>query len=771
LLVVDQFKNSFRHSSLKPPDSTDPIHFPSEPRGRLKSFPLTPFMKVSSVSASPVMDRRHFLKASAVAGGGLLVGMYLRMGGSSARAEGATNTGEEFSPNAFIRIAPSGAVSLIAPNSEMGQGAKTALPMILAEELDVPWSQVTVTQGDLNPAYGRQAAVGSGSTPGNFAPLRRAGATARAMLVAAAAQMWSVPAAECTTENGAVLHPASNRRAGYGELTAKAAALPVPATVTLKDPKSFTLIGTRVPGVDNRKIVSGQRLFGLDLKLPGMVYATYTKCPVFGGALASADLEAVKARPGVRAVFALEGIAGLPSGVAIVADSTWSAFSATKALQVKWNEGAGISQDSDEMAKQAAALAQAAPAPALAPGVTVVEAAYHYPFLAHATLEPQNCTALFKGGVMEMWVPSQVPGSGQHLVVQGLGLAPHNVVVHVTRLGGGFGRRGSNEFSLEVAAIAQKMEGTPVKLTWLREQDFAHDNYRSNGWHYFSAGLGPEGRVVALHDSFVKMQGGPGDMTGGGFPFNAVPGSRVQSQKLPPGVPTGYWRAPGDNGNTWATQSFVDELAHAAGQDPLAFTLGLLAAIPSGHSAAMPEGRRAGRGASFDPGKMIAVLNLAAEKAAWGQPRGRGEGQGLAITHTNDAYVAIVAEVKVSRSGELAIQKIIAVVDAGLIINLSSAEAQVQGAMLDGISAAWFQRITIKRGAAVETNFDRYPQMRMPHSPIAMEVHFIKSVASPTGLGEPGLPPAAPAICNAIFAATGKRIRTLPFAGEDLTWS
>ncbi len=717
------------------------------------------------------MDRRAFIKVSALAGGGLLVGTYLRFGDSPALAETAPVGATNFVPNAFISIAPNGAVSLIAPNSEMGQGAKTALPMIVAEELDVPWDQVSITQGDLNPAYGRQMAVGSMSTPTNFVPLRQAGAMARALLVEAAAQTWGVPAAECMTENGAVLHRATTRRATYGEFAAKAAALPPPANVTLKDPKNFELIGTRVPGVDNAKIVTGQPLFGIDQKLPGMVYATYTKCPVFGGDFVSANLDEIKAKPGVRDAFALEGIKGLPSGVAVVADSTWNAFIATKALRVQWDEGAAVSQDSDEMAKQADVLAKAAPPAALAPGVKAVEAIYHYPFLAHATLEPQNCTALFKNGVMEMWTPTQIPGSGHNLVTNGLGIIAPNVIVHVTRLGGGFGRRGSNEFSLEVAAIAKKLEGTPVKLTWTREQDFAHDNYRSNGWHHFHAGLDEAGKVVALHDSFVKMQGGPGDMTGGGFPFNAVPGSQVKSGKLPAGIPTGYWRAPGDNGNIWATQSFVDELAHAAGRDPLAFTLDLLASMPA---AVAPDGGGRGRGGrgggGFDAAKMTAVLKLAAEKAGWGQARPRGEGQGFAITHTNNAYVAIVAEVKVSPAGELAIQKLTAAVDAGLIINLSSAESQVQGAMLDGISAAWFQKITIKRGAAAQTNFNDYPMLRMNQSPPVVEVHFVKSLAAPTGLGEPGLPPAAPAVCNAIFAASGKRIRTLPLISESLKW-
>ncbi|MEP6496085.1 MAG: molybdopterin cofactor-binding domain-containing protein [bacterium] len=716
-------------------------------------------MKTSRESSPPVVDRRHFIKVSALAGGGLLVGTYLRFGSSVAHAETVPVTAENFAPNAFISIAPSGAVSIIAPNSEMGQGIKTSLPMIVAEELDVAWEKVTIVQGDLNPAYGRQSSVGSGSTIGNFGALRLAGATARAMLIAAAAETWGVPAAECTTERSTVVHAASKRRAAYGELVAKAATLTPPASAPLKDPKDFKLIGTRVPGVDNQKIVTGAPLFGIDVKLPGMVYATYTKCPVFGGKVKSANIDEVKARPGVRDAFVLDGIDGLTSGVAIVADSTWNAFSATDALRVQWDEGAGVSQNSAEMARQAEQLAKTTPPAPLPDGAKTVEAAYHYPFLAHATLEPQNCTALFKNGVMEMWTPTQLPASGQGLVTRGLGIAPKDVIVHITRLGGGFGRRGSNEFSIEVAAIAKKLDGTPVKLMWTREHDFAHDNYRSNGWHYFTAGLDGSGKVVALHDAFVKMQGGPGDMSAGGFPFIAVPGSQVKSSKLPAGIPTGYWRAPGDNGNVWATQSFVDELAHAAGREPLAFTLDLLGALAPG----------AARG--LDAAKMTTVLKLATEKAGWGAPRQRGDGMGFAITHTNNAYVAIVADVTVSREGVLAIKKLTAVVDAGTIINLSSAESQVQGAMLDGISAAWFQKITIERGAAAQTNFDDYPMLRMNHSPPLVEVHFIKSAAPPTGLGEPGLPAAAPAVCNAIFAATGKRVRTLPIIGESLKWS
>ncbi len=374
------------------------------------------------------------------------------------------------------------------------------------------------------------------------------------MLVAAAAQTWGVPESECTTERSSVIHAASKRRATYGELVAKAATLTPPTNPQLKNPDDFKLLGTRVAGVDNQKIVTGAPLFGIDVKLPGMVFATYTKCRTFGGKVKSANVDEVKKRLGVRDAFVLDGIDGLTPGVAIVADSTWNAFSATDALRVEWDEGPVASQSSAEMARQADQLAKSTPPGPLPEGAKAVDAVYHYPFLAHATLEPQNCTAVFKNGVMEMWTPTQIPASGQGLVTRGLGLAPKDVIVHITRLGGGFGRRGSNEFSIEAAAIAKRLEGTPVKLMWTREHDFAHDNYRSNGWHYFTAGLDGSGKLVALHDAFVKMQGGPGDMSAGGFPFIAIPGSEVKSSKLPPGIPTGYWRAPGDNGNVWATQ-------------------------------------------------------------------------------------------------------------------------------------------------------------------------------------------------------------------------
>jgi len=717
-------------------------------------------------TAAASLDRREFLKLGTWAGGALLVGTYLDFGAATAQgaAGGFGGALTPPDPNVFIHITPDNKVALMAPNSEMGQGAKTALPMIIAEELDVPWSSVTVYQADLNPAYGRQAAVGSGSTSGNYARLRQAGAMARAKLIHAAELKWSVPAATCTAANGVVSHLPSGRTATYGELAEAAAALPVPSDYPLKDPKDFKLIGTRVAGVDNPKIVTGQALFGIDQKLPGLLYAAYVKCPVYGGKPVSANLEEVKKLPGVRDAFILDGVRGLTSGVAIVANSTWNAFSASEKLTVQWDEGAGAGQNSDDFAKQAEVLGKT---PAVAPveGAKNLEAVYHYPFLAHATLEPQNCTALFKNGVMEMWCPTQVPSSGQGLVTQGLGLAADKVVVHVTRVGGGFGRRGSNEFSLEVAVIAQKFEGTPIKLTWMREHDMRSDNFRSNGWHYFNGAVDGSGKIVALADHFVKIQGQVGGMNGGGFPFNAVAGSSVQQSLIPGNIPTGYWRAPGDNGNCWAVQSFLDELAHAAGRDPVAFQSELQLAQRPG------AGGRGGAGGAANGAKMNDVIKLAAEKANWGKQLPRGQGRGLATSFTNGSMVAIVAEVTVSPAGELKVDRLVAAVDAGLVVNLSSAEAQVQGAMIDGLGAAWFLKITIVKGRTEQDNFDQYPLLRMSSAPTAVEVHFIPSQAAPNGLGEPALPPVAPAVCNAIFAATGKRVHTLPISGEDLKWS
>ena len=677
-------------------------------------------------------------------------------------------------PNVFIKITPDNVVTLVSKNPEIGQGIKTALPMIIAEELDVPWDSVVVAQADLNAAYGSQQSVGSTSMPNNYTPMRRLGATARALLVAAAAQKWSVAAAECTTEKGAVLHGPSGKRATYGELAAVAAALPMPdpASVTLKDPKNFKIIGTRIPGVDNARIVTGQPLFGIDQKQPGMVYAVYEKAPVFGAKVASANLDEIKKMPGVKDAFVLDdSMSGLAPGVAIVGDSTWTVFKARLALKVQWADSPYGKQSTDDFKAQAAALSKTAGQPlgtpagdttTLPPGAKSVEAAYQFPYLAHATLEPMNATALVKDGKVELWVPTQIPGNAQQAVTRGLGLTADKVTVHVTRSGGGFGRRGINEFALEAAAIAQKVEGTPVKLTWAREQDMQHDFYRAGGWHFFKGSMDAAGKLYSWYDHFItyglnntQRVGQAAGLGVGDFPAGLAPNFLVQQSLISSNVPMGFMRAPGNNAHTWAIQSFLDELAHAGGRDPLELRLEILAGD---------------RTTPFSSARMRDVIKLAAEKGAWGKKLPQGQGQGIAFDYCHRGYVATVADVTVSQDGTLKVNKLTTAVDVGPIVNLSSAESQVQGGLIDGLAMARFLEITLDAGQVQQNNFDDYPLSRLTDAP-PVEVHFLQTDNPPTGLGEPALPSAAPAVCNAIFAATGKRIRTLPMSGTDLSWS
>lgn len=738
---------------------------------------------------SQLLSRRSFIKATALAGGGLLLGNYF--GFRSATEALATQPLEaplagatHFSPSAFIRILPNGSVTLIAKNPEIGQGVKTSLPMILAEELEVPWENVTVEQAGLDSALGPQFAGGSSAIPSNYDSLRRVGATARTMLVQAAAQMWNVPENECTAEKGAVLHKASGKRATYGELVAKASALPVPdeRTVILKDPKDFKILGSRVAGVDNHKIVTGQPLFGIDQQPPGLLYAVYEKCPVFGGKVKEANLNEVKKLAGVKDAFVIEGgdeRSSLSPGVAIVADSTWSAFKARQALKVTWDELEKDDQSSASFAQQAEAFSKGQPQKeihligdpdaAFSSAAKTIEVAYHFPYLAHATLEPQNCTALFKDGTLELWAPTQTPAQGQDMAARLLGIPKEKITLHLTRSGGGFGRRLANDYLVEAAAIAQKTEGFPVKVTWAREQDMQHDNYRTAGWHFLKGSVDGDGKLTAWDDHIVALgrnqtRRGEAEVGREEFPSAFVPNFRLGSSVISSNVPMGAWRAPGANANAFVFISFLDELAHAAGRDPLAFGLELL-----GEAREVSAGGRRGR--AFETGRMKDAMQLAADKAGWPKKLPRGQGQGLAYYFSFGAYVAIVADVTVSRDGKLRVDKLTAGVDAGPIINLSAAENQVQGALTDGLSAAWFQEITIDQGRTQQSNFHDYQLLRISDAPASMEVHFVKSAVHPSGLGEPALPPTAPAICNAIFAATGKRIRTLPFRQTNLSWN
>ncbi len=743
---------------------------------------------MSLPTLSGPIDRRNFLRFSALGGGALVLGFYLKSGASGAAAEvvNASAGATEFSPNAFIRIAANGTVTLMSKQPEIGQGIKTSLPMIIAEELDVNWKDVVVQQADLNQQlYGNQSAGGSTSTPNNYDNFHKLGATAHAMLVEAAAQTWGVPAGECSTEGGAVLHRGSSKSLKYGELVAKAATLPVPASAPLKNPKDYKLLGTRVGGVDNPKIVTGQPLFGIDTKLPGMLYAVYEKCPVFGGKVVSANLDQVKALPGVKDAFVLEGTtntAGLSPGVAIVADSTWAAFSARKQLKVTWDEGKFANDSWDAFSAKAKELS-AQPGhtqvhkdgdvdTALAGAAQTITAEYSYPFISHLSIEPQNCTAHFKDGKMEIWAPSQSPAGGNGMITQLLGIPAANITVHMMRAGGGFGRRLTSDFIIEAAAIAQKVPA-PVKLTWSREDDLHHDQFRAGGFHFLKGGIDANGKIVGWKNHFVtfgSMRPGrdgaaPSVQTGSGgalqkdqFPAMFLDNYFAEQSVMECNIPMGPWRAPGNNVFSFVMQSFIDELAHAAGRDPLEVRLELLSQKKSGN---------------YDAARMLGVTKLVAEKAGWNPKRfAKGQGQGIAFHFSHQGFIAMVAEVTVSKEGQLKVDRVVAACDVGAqIVNLSGAENQVEGSIVDGLGTMMFQELNIERGRIVQNNMTEYPMIRITDAPTKIEVHFLRTNNKTTGLGEPALPPVAPAIGNAIFAATGKRVRQFPISRTDLRWS
>jgi isoquinoline 1-oxidoreductase beta subunit len=626
------------------------------------------------------VDRRSFLRVTAIAGGGILLGSYIKFG-ETAEAFAAGTAAAETAIGNFIRITPDGIVTIIAKNPEIGQGVKTMLPMLIADELDVDWKNVRIEQAPLDTTkFQGQSAGGSTATPTNWEPMRRVGAAARAMLVAAAAQQLGVPEAELETASGVVRHRASRKEVKYGELVGKAATLTAPdlATVKLKDPKDFKIIGTRVTGVDVKDIVRGQAKFGIDMVLPGMLYASYVKCPVFGGKAVKANLDEIKSQPGIKHAFIVDqagqgGLMGLLSGVAVVGDNWWLVQQARRKLDVTWDEGATASQSSEGFASQAAALSKQAPHQnlrkdgdfdgAMKSAAKTAEGAYFYPFIAHAPLEPQNTTALFKDGKIEIWSPTQTPAGGRGIVQSALELKPEDITIHISRSGGGFGRRLSNDYMVEAAAIAKQIPGVPVKLLWTREDDITHDPYRPAGFHYFSGGTDASGKLVAWRDHFVTFgsDGRPvssAALGGTEFPARFIPNFVIDQSLIPLGVPTGPLRAPGSNGIAFAVQSFIDELAHAAGKDPVQFRLELLAnEQPAPAQAAQPAGAPGGgRGgpppAGFDGKRMAGVLQMVAERSGWGkQNLPKGTGMGVAFHFSHRGYFAEVVQATVSKDG------------------------------------------------------------------------------------------------------------------------
>lgn len=726
------------------------------------------------------LDRRTFLKMTAVAGGAFALGLY-KISLVFAQEHGQPPA---FVAVAFIRIDPSGMVTLMAKNPELGQGVKTMLPMLIAEELDVDWNDVRIEQADVHPElFGPQFAGGSTATPINWEPLRRVGAAYRQMLIAAAAQTWGVPESECASNCGKVVHSSSNRIFLYGELAAKAAAVTPPdlRSVKLKDPKDYRIIGHSHHGVDNHAIVTGEPIFGIDIKVPGMLHAVIQRCPVFGGKVKSANLDEVGKLPGVRKVLVIEGTItsepvagwepGMEAGVAILADSWWQAQIARKKLKVEWDYGRGANQNSEGFASRAAELLKSPPAnfvrsygdvdTTLRSSAKVLKAVYAYPFLAHGALEPQGTTAAFNDGKLEIWSTSQMPAEGRALVASTMSIDPTNVVVHMRRAGGGFGRRLQNDSMVEAAWIARQA-GTPVKLVWSREDDFTHDSYRPGGTILLNGGLDAQGKLVAWSEHLITFGEGKtvvqsGDIRGDQFPGGFVPNYSLGTSTVPLWLRCGALRAPGDNAYAFVHQCFLDELAVAAGRDPLEFQYDILDSAPASGTKVDPSNPDL-----LNPERMKGVLSLAAEKSGWrDRKKTPGRGMGLGVHFCHLGYFAMVADLSVDGQNRVTVHHVWAAGDIGShIINPAAAENLCFGGIIEGLSHMQ-QEITLVSGRVEQTNYHQHPMLRMRQSPL-IEVFWNRSEFAPTGLGEPVVPPILPAISNAIFAATGKRIRALP---------
>ena len=706
------------------------------------------------------LSRRQFLSASAALGGGLLIGFTTGRSISAAGAAEKVASGP-FTPNAFIRIDPNGQVTLIMPYVEMGQGTYTSIPMLIAEELEVDLKQVRLEHAPpneklyANPLLGVQATGNSNAIRGGWQPLRQAGATARTMLVAAAAKRWNVDPGSCRAQSGEVIHAATGRKIKYGELAADAARMPVPEKVTLKRAEDFKLIGTPAKRLDTPSKVNGSAVYGIDARPPGVKIATLVQSPVFGGRVKSVEDAAAKAVKGMRQIVRLDDC------VAVVADHMGAAKKGLAALKIEWDDGAHAKLNTNDVAVELekATLNPGAVAQnvgdvdkAMASAVAKVEAIYQVPFLAHATMEPMNCTVHVRKDGCEIWVGNQAIARCQAAAAKITGLPLEKVVLHNHLIGGGFGRRLESDGVARAVQIAQQVDG-PVKVVWTREEDIQHDMYRPYFFDRISAGLDEKGKPVAWNHRFAGSsiiarwlppgfnKGLDPDTTEGAIDLvYALPNLHVEYLRVePPGIPTAFWRSVGPSHNVFVTESFIDELAAAAKQDPVAYRRALLDKTP----------------------RAKAVLELAAEKAGWGQPLPERIGRGVSLQFAFATYMAQVAEVEVAKDGTVRVRRVVCAVDCGTVVNPDTVEAQIQSAVMFGITAALHGEITLKDGRVEQSNFHNYQILRMNEAP-AIEVYIVNSGEPPGGMGEAGTSAIVPAVSNAIFAATGKRLRKLP---------
>ena len=718
------------------------------------------------------VDRRRFLSLAASAGGGLLLAA-----GRVVSASPRDHRKGGLAPSAWLHITEAGIV-IYAAQPEMGQGVRTALPMIVAEELDAAWQDVEIRDAPIDAKrFGVQAAGGSTSVARSWESLRRAGAVARIMLVEAAARRWGVPPGECRTRDSAVVHEASGRRLRYTELAQSASTLPVPPaeSVALKPRSDYRLLGSRVPATGRHDLVTGRRTYSIDVQFHDMLYAVYVKCPRIGGTVVEANLDEVRALPGVRDAFVLQGNGvdtELKPGVAILARDTWSAFSARRSLRVRWDESAAAGDDMAETLSRATSILTKDGAEeishrgnvpeALGKAAQVVAAEYRYAFASHAQLEPQNATAWWKpDGTLEAWAPTQTPQWAVTSIARLLAIPESAVVLHAPRMGGTFGRRLMNDVACEAAAIARRAD-RPVKLQWTREDDMTNDFVRVGGLMALKGGLDDRGRAVAWQNHVVTFSAdGKQPVSGGDLKVaenlaSLLPHFRQQRTQLPWRSPCGFWRSPGPSAFAFPLQGFLHEMSVAAKRDHLEFLLEIL-----GEPRWLTPGDRS----TLHTGRAAEVLRLAAAKAGWGSPAPAGRARGIAFYFSHAAYAAHVAEVSVDAERLITVHRITVAADVGPVVNLEGAEAQCQGSIIDALSVMAAQKLTYAGGRVLETNFDRYPLRRIGGEP-AIAMHFVQSDYAPSGLGEPILPPVAPAVCNAVYAASGHRIRTLPISEE-----